>query len=102
MPIHELECIEYRVLDVVCAQHVLCVLCVGVVKDTVAQIYLQVSLKLILPATGGGGCRKQPPTLIAVVQQVCASCRCYMLLCFAPYPAGDLGGNDWNVDCEPT
>lgn len=52
--IHELECIEYRVLDVVCAQHVLCVLCVGVVKDTVAQIYLQVSLKLILPATGGG------------------------------------------------
>lgn len=54
------------------------------------------------PSCNWGGCRKQPPTLIAVVQQVCALCRCYMLLCFAPYPAGDLGGNDWNVDCEPT
>lgn len=57
--IHELKCIEYRVLDVVCAQHVLCV---GVVKDTVIQIYLQVSLKLILPAaTGGGGAGSSPP-----------------------------------------
>lgn len=34
---------------------VCCVLCVGVVNDTVAQIYLQVSLKLILPAAAGGG-----------------------------------------------
>lgn len=38
-----------------CVHNMFCVLCVGVVKDTVAQIYLQVSLKLILPAAAGGG-----------------------------------------------
>lgn len=59
--IHELVYRVQSVGCVVCAQHVLCVLCVGVVKDTVAQIYLQVSLKLILPAAAGGAGSSHPP-----------------------------------------
>lgn len=57
---------ELIVVDVVCAHP-------GVVKDTVAQIYLQVGLKLILPSAsdGGGGAGSSSAARLQCVDVVC-------------------------------